>query len=285
LALALGYKHNAEAFSDLYESLSEYQYLSENELLAIGMGASGFFNGKHPKHWESSTVYQHLRDLWWHYQSEIPLQVNFRLDAVRPLNHPLRRLVYLVKILSSSSPKLLWDKMLRLWKSHFSWMQTEKHVLHLQKLLLDAIPVYSDNYWNSHFNFEKEPYSQHLSLMGEDLKREILINAFLPLLYANIQETAEVKELTAFSNLYAGFKFANTSKTRYLRQRFFNDSNQHLLKSAQIEQGAYQLHKDFCLQFESSCEGCPFVERMQSQQLIPNPRNKSINSSNLMGIF
>lgn len=266
IVMALGYKHNAEAFSELFELLVTYRHLSEQEIMAIAMGCSGFFDGRQSKQWELSPVYRYWRCLWWEKQTQIILQVNFRLDRVRPLNHPVRRLAYLVKLVLSPLPEELWGKMLTLWQLHCHWMESEKHALHLQKALMQLIPGYEDAYWNTHFTFEQEVQNRSLSLIGEDLKREMLINAFLPLLYTSLKEEANPDEMQSFYQFYSSFKSSGTSKTRYLNQRFFAESSHgHLLKSAQIEQGAYQLHTDFCLQFESSCVGCPFIERMQME--------------------
>ncbi len=264
LASALGYKHNAEAFSDLFDLLIQLPYFSEKELLAVAMGCCGFFEDQRHFQWKSSAVYQELRLLWWGKQDQITLQVNLRLDGIRPLNHPVRRLVYLVKLLSSIPFEGLWDKLLRLWTSHSSWMKTEKHAHYLQKILLEVLPTFEDAYWNFHFNFEHKAQKKYLALMGNDLKCEILVNAFLPLLYTHLQQVGDSQGLQKFHAFYASFKSANTSKTTYLSRRFFVEANSHLIKSAQVEQGAYQLHKDFCIGFESSCEGCPFVERMQT---------------------
>jgi hypothetical protein len=105
--------------------------------------------------------------------------------------------------------------------------------------------------------------------MGEDLKMEILVNTGFPLLFTEIQERGDFNELKAFQIFYGSFKASKTSKTRYLTHRFFGETLKGtLLEKAQNEQGAYQLHKDFCLHFEASCEGCPFVARYESFQWI-----------------
>lgn len=264
MVMALGYKHNAEAFLDLFNYLLPYRDLSEIELLALAFGCSGFFDGRQSKHWELSEYYQHLKTLWWERKGDVVHQAHLRLDRIRPLNHPLRRLVYLVKFLQSPHLEQLWQEMLELW------LNSALEGIKLQKILLQAIPVFEDEYWNTHFTFEKEPVKKKLSLLGDNVKREMLLNAFLPLLYSYLLEKAEPMLLDKFRLFYQSFHASQTSKTEYLKQRFFaNSSKGNVLNKAQIEQGAYQLHKDFCLHFEASCDGCPFVQRyLENNQLI-----------------
>lgn len=143
------------------------------------------------------------------------------------------------------------------------WREKNENFAECRNGLMACIPVYQDRYWNSHYLFEGTEKKQHLVLIGEDLKRTILINSFLPLLQADIKKRGDQIEWERFQAFYASFKVsAESGKNRYLVHRFFGDNPKgKLLRSAQLEQGAYQLHKDFCIHFEASCEGCPFVER------------------------
>lgn len=269
IAMTLGYQHNAEAFLDLFVYLLQYRDLSEQELLAIALGCCGFFDGRQGDHWELSPFFRELKSLWWEKNHLVLHQAALRLDRIRPLNHPVRRLAYLVKLMQSSCLEQLWEKMLAQWIAGAN-IVSDKEARALKASLMDSIPSYEDLYWNKHFTFETTPHSKHLSLIGEDLKHTILLNTFLPMLYTHLKAHGEVVLLEKFRFFYQNFKAIETSKIKYLKQRFFlHASQEELLHIAQIEQGAYQLHKDFCIHFEASCEGCPFVDRYRA--CLQNP--------------
>lgn len=251
IAMALGYKHNAESFGDLFSYLLTLRDLPEEELLAISLGCSGFFEERFQNKWGSADYFQHLKTIWEGNKHQITHQSQLRLDHVRPYNHPVRRLAYLVKLLQDPKLEGLWNQIQQVWKQ-----RTKK----IYEQLLDAIPSYQHPYWNYRYTFDNTAKGQFLSLIGDNLKTEILVNTVLPLLYSEVKEDYE-----DFENLYLSIHSMNTSKKKYLIHRFFGDTEKgKLMSNCQMEQGAYQLHKDFCIHFEASCEGCPFVDRYQS---------------------
>lgn len=263
MAIALGYKNNAQPFLDLFQTLWENRDLPESVILAIGLGCCGFFEDSTKNEWKSSSYYCELRHLWWGEKARVNHQTKLKLDHIRPLNHPIRRLAYLAKLLADSKSEQLWEKMLMAWHQFAKQKNDQpKALTALKHVLFDSIPSYEDKYWNAHYLFEKNESKKSVPLIGENLKTEILLNVFLPMLYAEIKEQGEAFQITAFKAFFNHFKAIDTRKNRYLMQRFFGDSSKTtILNKAQMEQGAYQLHKDFCAHFEASCEGCPFVER------------------------
>ena len=89
-----------------------------------------------------------------------------------------------------------------------------------------------------------------------------MLNTYLPLLYSTLRTSGTEKDWIDFEAFYLSLETPHTSKTRYLQNRFFGEHlEDSFLNRAQMAQGAYQLHHDFCIHFESSCEGCPFVNR------------------------
>lgn len=90
----------------------------------------------------------------------------------------------------------------------------------------------------------------------------MLVNVILPLLYREL----EGDSLTALEEFYQALPANKNSKSRYLTHRFFGETVKgELLQKARLEQGAYQLHRDFCMHYEASCAGCPFIENYQAQ--------------------
>lgn len=261
MAMALGYKHNAEAFLIIFEKLLEQQLTDELSLLAYALGISGFFSPHFQKKWDSSAYYQELFQCYQTLGS--PTQLVFlKLDSIRPANHPVRRLAALVKMLCDRATYTLENTLNFLWSLH--WDKKIKNKWHsLKTACTELIPSYTDSYWERHYTFEGYDQPKSISLIGNDLKQEIIINVCLPFLYADIEERNDEKEKEAFFEFYHSISAAKTNKSHYLGYRFFGNQ-QITLAKADFQQGAYQIHRDFCIHFEASCQGCPFVERYQN---------------------
>lgn len=265
IGMAMGYQHNAAAFLDLYLFLFPFRDLPYDELLAIALGCCGFLEEGRKQSWELSHYYQSLRSLWWGKRDQIIHQAHLKLDHIRPYHHPIRRLAYLVSLLQDPDLERLWGKFLRIWTR--SNAGSKKEFILLKEELLQVIPHYDDPYWSSHYTFEARSQSKRLPMLGDDLKTQILLNTALPLLYAAMKENDRPSDWEKFQKFYLSLKTDFPNKSRYLHQRFFGEDSAHsLLSQAQIAQGAYQLHHDFCVHFEASCEGCPFVERYFSNE-------------------
>jgi|688.fasta_scaffold05921_27 hypothetical protein len=265
VALALGFKNNQDAFLQIFLWLNKYQSFDENILLAMAMGACGLFKPTYSTKWTASSHYCYLHSLYTMLLFNIPHfpDIKLNLAQIRPLHHPVRRFVYLIKMIKDKSFPSYFSKILIKWKSHWKLLKSEKDFIQLKKIFMRLIPNYKSPYWNHHYLFDNRTATFSLTLMGDQLKQEILINICLPLLFHHLEpESEESKTLNAF---YHHFAAISTSKTHYLMHRFFGDDIKgNLLSSAVNEQGAYQLHKDFCSHYEASCVGCPFVERYKN---------------------
>lgn len=266
IALGLGYKHNAEAFADIFTYLLDFRDAPQIEFFAISLGISGFFEERFVEKWKHSSYYTFLKTVWEGNRSLITHQASLRLDHIRPFNHPIRRLAYLTKFMQDPKTDTLWPMYLETWAAFVEKGDFQKKsLLALRQTFNDLIPSYHDEYWNSHYTFEIVPKKKPLTLLGDDIKSAIVINTILPLLYSDIKKRAVFSEWNVFNEFYNSYGPLQTSKMKYLVHRFFGDTPKGaLLDRARLEQGAYQLHKDFCIHFEASCEGCTFVERYHS---------------------
>jgi Protein of unknown function (DUF2851) len=265
IAMALGYKHNAEAFLDLFLKLRFKSRHDETILIAFSMETCGFFEEPYLSKWSESQRYRDLQALAAQMTIEKQEKLKLVLHQIRPLNHPIRRLVFLSKLMSDPNRTLIYHRMLEYWKN----FGMQAHRLHqwetLRQQLQQMLPDYQDPYWNSHYLFEQKTQTDILPLMGENLKNEVIVNAFLPLLRSDIESRGERHEMEAFQSFYDHFPPSKTSKIKYLIHRFFGDTPKgELIRKANMEQGAYQLHRDFCLHFEASCQGCPFVDNYKT---------------------
>ena len=261
IAMALGYKNNTEIFLRLFLRIYPLRHLGEDVLLAWAMGCTGFFCSDFQKKWGGSDYYRHYHSLYLMNALTEASEENFLLSVhqVRPLNHPLRRLVALVKLVCDPNLPHYLSLLKNLWNE--SWMACvgKGKWSRLKKGAWNILPSYQHPWWSYHFNFESGEEKNILPLIGQSLKQEIFINTVFPLLYHEISKCGNKEELEALFSFYGSFPASLTSKLKYLKYRFLGDSARgDVLDRADIQQGAYQLHKDFCLHYEASCEGCPF---------------------------
>lgn len=264
IATALGYKHNSAAFTRLFHLLYEQRHYEEHELLALGLHLCGFFSPFFQDKWKHSAFYQTL--LAYSLSEICTERISLDLAQVRPFNHPVRRIAYLVKMVKDPSLSRLFQRMESHWSASWPLVKTTKEQKMLVHELCELIPSYSDAYWNCHFTFELHEQEAMLPLIGTTLKEEMLINTFLPLLQESVGANVDAKETAAFHLLCTTLPAHPSRKIKYLSHRFFGETDKATLltKNAFIQQGGYQLHRDFCIHHEASCEGCPFVDRYNS---------------------
>jgi hypothetical protein len=259
LAMALGYKQNTHSLLELYVYALQFRDLPEDELLALCLGIAGFLEG-HEK-WQQNPLYLRLKDLWQNHKHTVLHQTTLRLDHIRPLNHPIRRIVYLTKLLTNSKLESIEESIFLLWKNCWSTCKNKRDWSRLHKHMMDYIPVFQDEYWNSHYNFELEAREEHLPLIGKDFKIAVLLNTVFPLLHGHIEDGGNTIEMAAFEEFYSSIPGSRSGKQQYLTHRFFGETSKgEVLKKARVQQGAFQLHKDFCIHYEASCVNCPFIE-------------------------
>ena len=265
IAMALGYKKNTEPFIDLFLKLINNTKLTNDQLLAMGMNLFGYFNDYYLKYWEHSPYYNELHRLAKEIESINTSQSPLYLAHIRPINHPIRRIVYLIHLIKD--PRLFYFLSIfeKCWNDNWMKIKTKKEQKDFLIKLSSLIPSYIDTYWSYHYTFESKPQNKLIPLIGNPLKTEIIINTLLPLIHTSISERENFHEMQAFFDFYSTIKSQESQKSKYLKQRFFgNGTKGDLLKKANLLQGAYQIHHDFCVHYESSCKGCPFVEKYKN---------------------
>ena len=260
MAMSLGFKHNIDPFIQMFLSCQRYLDCTEDQLLAICLKACGFFAPDYVLQWNDSKKYQQLMNEAVKFPiSDFPL-LKMRTHQIRPLNHPIRRLAILAKILKDYRYRNFKQELQTIWNDNWKSRKWSS----LRKLLLEAMPSYEDEYWSSHFLFETSPQRNPVPLVGKEFKLTYIVNVFLPLLQEAIEEKADLTEWRALAEFYSTFPPGNSGKAKYIIHRLFGDTPKgQILKRGDMEQGAFQLHKDFCIHYESSCEGCPFIQRFE----------------------
>ncbi len=261
MAMALGYKNNSEAFRDLFFHLKSLSHLEEQALFAYALGKCNFFNSHYLELWKNSPYYQFLADIF----AKLPLTdyilPALRLNKIRPSNHPVRRLSMLVRLCKMPENTKFIENIKSQWDPNI-YTGNKKSLILMRNKLCSVIPRYDDDYWRWHYMFEESRQTSPINIFGDDLCMEILVNVILPILYEEVQKKADPQELEIFLIFFNSLPASKSQKSTYLANRFFGDHfSDHIFSKRDLQQGAYQLHRDFCIHFEASCIGCPFVDR------------------------
>lgn len=276
ISMVLGYKNNALPFLTLWQALqnkiskirSSAKEPEEKELLAYALGLCGFFHPNYEQRWQRSPFYQELKELSSQNISDsFAGPIELKMDRIRPANHPIRRIALLIKMALDDQIAIAFDEMRQLWERKWQAVLENGKWKPLFRKLIGSMPDYAgDPYWQVHYSFEEERQLRKVALFGDDLKKQILFNVFLPWLSALMDERSSSEdEMHAFDAFYAALPSLDAKKATYLAERLFGDcSKKSLMKHADIQQGAYQLHTDFCMHYEASCAGCPFVENYRT---------------------
>lgn len=268
IAGVLGYKNNTAAFQQLFQWIFPFRQLPKENLLVLAMGVCGFFNTHFQNLWKDSVYYQQLFHIFLSTFSHLTLpQFKLHLHQIRPFNHPVRRLALLLELVCNESFLTLEHALNAFWERSWREISNEKEGGLFYKQLMLHFPQFISTYWSTHYTFEEKAQENSLSLLSDDLKGKILLNVFCPALFHRISLKEDLEQLSAFHLFYSSIPHFPSRKTRYLIHRFFgNMTRGKCMKQGVIEQGAYQLHRDFCLHYEASCIGCPFVDRYHASQ-------------------
>ncbi len=251
MAEALGYQHNTFPLRVLSQRapLSKLRALhSALDVDALLFGLAGFLEGD--RHVESksavTTTYQReLWSRWWHQRDGGSAPSSGRLpwktSAVRPQNHPQRRLGALTHLAASWKP----FRELALGPS-FAGAELEKFLKSL-----------SHPYWDHHYTL-KAATAKPLALIGASRARDAVVNQILPLrLPRDPQDTwTQLQKIPALQS---------NEKVRRAATRLFGEHprQENFLQKAYHQQALLQIYDDFCLFDASGCEDCPFPEQLK----------------------
>lgn len=252
LAQTLGYRNNQQSFNILAQRLpvQRLQKLPAEESEALLFGVSGFLESVRYEDTLPETR-AYLRGLWstWWKQRDAaqrwlqPQQaLQWKLAAIRPGNHPQRRLGALVAMLKQW-PRISGPLMDAGRWSKESWRETLLSLTH--------------DFWSTHYTLLAEGSAKPLALIGETRVQEMLANVAYPLLMPERTRLwAEYLELPAL---------LDNQKVRRAVQRLFGESElgTAFQKKLHHHQGLLQVYEDFCLEDDSACADCPFPERLK----------------------
>lgn len=252
LAQTLGYLHNQRAFVILSQRLPLRRLLKEDKLSreALLFGVSGFLEALAPDRAAEATrsYLGRLWSRWWKLREEcqrwlVPRHMpRWKLSAIRPGNHPQRRLGSLSAMLDnwSAVSRPLLDA--TRW-SLPAWSGTMSELTH--------------DFWSTHYTLLAAPAEKPVALVGETRVREMLANVVYPLLVPERTRLwAEYLELPAL---------LDNQKVRRAALRLFGGGERARAFDRKLfhHQGLLQIFEDFCLEDHSACADCPFPERLK----------------------
>ncbi|MCB1213645.1 MAG: DUF2851 family protein, partial [Chlamydiia bacterium] len=254
-----------KAFLTLYDYLSASPFESSEQVIAVALGICGFFSPPHAERYSNDRTYRHFSEIWTKNSHAHPLQLDINAHQCRPFNHPIRRLVALALLVCDRTPYFSsLDSLLA------AAVDDRMNDSKLKRALLAHTPQYTHPYWEQHYTFGNRSKENLHGLIGDRLKQLISINTLFPLHFHLHRSEFSDSDLNKWLSFYEAYNSVDSGKSRYLSHRFFGETSRSaLLDKAIMEQGAQQVHKDFCVHYEASCEGCPFSERVTERLSRP----------------
>ncbi|MCB1211770.1 MAG: DUF2851 family protein [Verrucomicrobiales bacterium] len=252
LAQTLGYLHNQRPFAILSQRLPLNRMLKEPtaQREALLFGVSGFLEMARPDDIQKDSR-AYLRGLWSHWwkirQScsrwmEPQQMLRWKMTAIRPGNHPQRRLGALLAILAN------WEVVAPPLMDATRWSLAAWR---------DTVAGLKHDFWSSHYSLSADEAESPMALVGATRVHEMLANVVYPLLVPERTRLwAEYLELPAL---------LDNQKVRKAITRLFGDHPDaaNFRKLLFQHQGLLQIYEDFCLADDSACADCPFPERLK----------------------
>ncbi len=225
IAANFGFSTNKDAFIRLTEILPFHKLKKNLQNLlsteALLFGQAGFLetaNEVYRDELKKEYTYLHGK----HQLQEPMISVQWKFGKLRPQNFPTVRLSQFASLLHNH-PKL------------FSLLIETENV----KTLKALFKVNTSDYWQSHYDFEKERKQKAVG-MGEKSVEIILLNSVSPILAAFAKFTGEQRFMDRAISLLESIHFEDNRITRKFDQLFFPS------KSAFDSQALIHLYKNYC---------------------------------------
>ncbi|HMO04212.1 MAG TPA: DUF2851 family protein [Kiritimatiellia bacterium] len=250
---AMGYQHNKRAAQALAElaPLDHWRACADGDVLrgyAILAGLSGLLPAEMDGAWDVETrdFVRMIWDVWWREKSRFPAGLPrsaWRLHGIRPLNHPLRRLMGAARMLIGAATAR---------QALAAWVFPDAR---RSVLALDAAchgPEAGSGPWREYVGGTRS--SRPVALVGQDRLNALLLNVVLPLAAAS-----GFDPVTLDANL-ASIKPEplNQIMKQTAHYLFGTEFPSRWLASASARQGLMQVFHDYCLHDRSQCARCPF---------------------------
>jgi hypothetical protein len=250
LAETLGYANNKLPMTVLAQRLPLAQLQKRpDEREALCFGASGFLDGFNFDQADTITksYLRTLWEVWWKHRTttqEAPTRpaLKWQISAVRPMNHPQRRVAALSEIAAH------WAKFRRHLQPAEAFVEKEFRAL---------VESLHHPYWDFHYTLTSNPSTKRMALIGATRISDMLSNLLFPLL---------IPEREPLWRSYCQRSAPlDNEKTKRAALRLFG-ANVALADSFTSKlyqhQALLQIYQDFCCQDASDCLRCPFPEQI-----------------------
>ena len=242
---ALGYKQNAQIFRDLARAypLSVWEADVETNYARL-LGIGGLLPDNPSADADIAKFARRLWDIWWHNPvNKIELSGAWRMNSVRPLNHPVRRLAVAAALFTDRT-------------------RIEKFIAGLdpsrEKFVKTACAALADM---ARFEAAERVCSltgkaleKPAALLGASRATAIAVNALIPFIAATRPD--------AVPGIYSGIPSETVSAPmRTMANRLFGrDHNPSVIYAADglRQQGLLQIFSDYCLSARGGCAECLF---------------------------
>lgn len=250
IAEVLGYSKNKLPMTILAQRYSlKFLLKHPAEREALLFGAAGWMDSVSFDEADTTTR-SYLRTLWetwWKYRAlplsntaSLPLPWN--LSAIRPMNHPQRRLAALSEVAAH-------------WSTICCWTNDPENFV--EKDFRASLEKIHHPYWDHHFTLTSKPTSKPMALLGATRTADLLANLIYPMLVPE-------REALWFSYCQKPAPLDNEKSSRAALRLF--GSNVSLADNFTCKlhhhQALLQIYEDFCCVDATDCIHCPFPEQL-----------------------
>jgi len=261
---ALGYKHNAWPMQRVAELRSRWQdgVNRVRDLQARLLGVANLLPAQMTRTRTDTDGY--VRGLWDHWWRErdaledclLPRSL-WRLNGIRPGNHPQRRLALAAHWLAQG--KLV--SRLERWGVEDARRSKPRPVRDSVPSLGAILQPAQDEFWSTHLTLRSVRSAKPLSLLGEARLTDLAVNVVLPWLYARaVQGGDDPLQFSLQSRYLAWPAGEDNSVLKLARQRLLGGVRLKSFRTAAAQQGLLQILGDFCSHADATCQQCRFPE-------------------------
>jgi hypothetical protein len=230
------------------QTLKQYAKGDPVKAYALLAGVSGLLPDRPLPAWDEETraFFRRVWDMWWKLQGQWGDHAlgrkDWRLAGVRPVNHPLRRLM--------AAAMLAADRQ-TLSARLISYVDPE-HERFLERLSQAFSDLPQDGYWSHRLGVNSPRRAAPLALIGDERATAIVMNVAIPFLAAGGH--LGPSHQTLLRSLPP--EQDNTLIRTTARLLLGRDHNPALYRSALRQQGLIQIFQDFCLHDRTRCQTC-----------------------------
>jgi hypothetical protein len=261
---ALGYKHNPwpmQTLAELRERLQAETSPAPHTVLHLQarlLGVSGLLPAELTRS-ASDTYVRQIWDIWWREQDQyadyrLP-KTAWRLNGLRPANHPERRLALAAH----------WLQDRNLVTRLQDWLLQPVPTRELPASLLQVLQVARDDFWSWHWTLRSRRQASAQPLLGATRTTDLAMNIILPWFLARARQGGDARLVAEAERRYVQWPDAQENTVLKLAEhRLLGSAPGRHLREACQQQGLIHIVRDFCERSDTLCTGCRFPELVAS---------------------